>query len=47
MDVSDVKDIKQNLSIYDVVSPYVELKWDGRAWVGLCPFHPISIQHMD
>lgn len=39
MDVSDVKDIKQNLSIYDVVSPYVELKWDGRAWVGLCPFH--------
>lgn len=34
-----VKEIKDRLSIQDVVAPYVQLKKAGKSLVGLCPFH--------
>ncbi len=34
-----VAEIKERLSIADVVTPYVKLKRAGRSMVGLCPFH--------
>jgi DNA primase len=34
-----VTEIKERLSIQDIVSPYVKLKRAGRSLVGLCPFH--------
>ncbi len=34
-----VAQIKERLSIMDIVSPYVKLHRAGRSMVGLCPFH--------
>ncbi|MDE2021893.1 MAG: DNA primase [Patescibacteria group bacterium] len=34
-----VQQIKERLSIQDIVSPYVKLRRAGRSLVGLCPFH--------
>jgi DNA primase len=34
-----VQQIKERLSITDIVSPYVKLKKAGKSLVGLCPFH--------
>src|SRR3989344_7371788 len=34
-----VAEIKERLSIQDIISPYVKLKRAGRSLVGLCPFH--------
>jgi len=34
-----VAEIKERLSIMDIVSPYVKLHRAGRSLVGLCPFH--------
>lgn len=34
-----VAEIKDRLSIADIVSPYVKLRRAGRSMVGLCPFH--------
>ncbi|MEK7515674.1 MAG: DNA primase [Patescibacteria group bacterium] len=34
-----VAEIKERLSIMDIVSPYVKLKRAGKSLVGLCPFH--------
>ncbi|MDP2655872.1 MAG: DNA primase [bacterium] len=34
-----VAEIKERLSIQDIVSPYVKLKRAGKSLVGLCPFH--------
>ena len=34
-----VAEIKERLSIQDIVSPYVKLRRAGRSLVGLCPFH--------
>ncbi len=34
-----IEDIKQRVSLLDVVSPYVQLKRSGSAWVGLSPFN--------
>jgi len=34
-----VAEIKDRLSINDVISPYVKLKRAGKSLVGLCPFH--------
>lgn len=35
----NVKEIKERLSIQDVVAPYVKLKRAGKSLQGLCPFH--------
>lgn len=34
-----VAEIKERLSIQDIVNPYVKLRRAGRSMVGLCPFH--------
>lgn len=34
-----VQQIKERLSIQDIISPYVKLRRAGRSMVGLCPFH--------
>jgi DNA primase len=34
-----VAEIKERLSIQDIISPYVKLHRAGRSLVGLCPFH--------
>ncbi len=34
-----VAEIKERLSIQDVIAPYVKLRRAGRSLVGLCPFH--------
>ncbi len=34
-----VAEIKERLSIQDIISPYVKLRRAGRSMVGLCPFH--------
>ena len=34
-----IEAIKNNVSIYDVVSKHITLKKDGADYVGLCPFH--------
>jgi len=34
-----VAQIKERLSIQDIISPYVKLRRAGRSMVGLCPFH--------
>lgn len=34
-----VAQIKERLSITDIISPYVKLRRAGRSMVGLCPFH--------
>lgn len=34
-----VQEIKERLSIQDIISPYVKLTRAGRSMVGLCPFH--------
>ncbi len=34
-----IEDIKARLSVYDVVSSYVQLKKTGANYKGLCPFH--------
>ncbi|MFA6519860.1 MAG: DNA primase [Candidatus Paceibacterota bacterium] len=34
-----VQQIKERLSIQDIISPYVKLRRAGRSLVGLCPFH--------
>lgn len=37
---SIVAEIKARVSLLDLVTPRVALKKSGRAWRGLCPFHP-------
>lgn len=39
MATDTVTEIKNRLSITDIVSPYVKLRRAGRSMVGLCPFH--------
>lgn len=39
MATDTVAQIKERLSIQDVVAPYVKLRRAGRSMVGLCPFH--------
>ena len=39
MATDTVAQIKERLSIQDIVAPYVKLKRAGRSLVGLCPFH--------
>lgn len=34
-----VAEIKEKLSIQDIIAPYVKLKRAGKSLVGLCPFH--------
>jgi DNA primase len=34
-----VQEIKDRLSVADIISPYVKLRRAGRSMVGLCPFH--------
>ena len=34
-----VGEIKNKLTIQDVVAPYVKLRRAGRSLIGLCPFH--------
>jgi len=34
-----VAEIKERLSIQDIIAPYVKLRRAGRSLVGLCPFH--------
>ncbi len=34
-----VQQIKERLSIQDIIAPYVKLRRAGRSLVGLCPFH--------
>ena len=34
-----INDLRDRVSIVDVVSNYVSLKRSGRNWLGLCPFH--------
>ena len=33
-----VTELKNRIDIYDVISPYVQLKKSGSSWVGLSPF---------
>ena len=33
-----VAELKNRIDIYEVVSPYVQLKKSGSSWVGLSPF---------
>ena len=33
-----VNELKGRIDLYDVVSPYVQLKKSGSSWVGLSPF---------
>ena len=33
-----VNELKIRIDLYDVVSPYVQLKKSGTSWVGLSPF---------
>lgn len=35
----DIERIRSTVSIVDVVGQHVQLKRQGRSWVGLCPFH--------
>ena len=39
MDGDQVQEIKERLSIQEVVAPYTKLHKAGRSMVGLCPFH--------
>jgi DNA primase len=39
MALDTVGQIKERLSIQDIISPYVKLRRAGRSLVGLCPFH--------
>ena len=39
MATDTVAQIKERLSIQDIIAPYVKLKRAGRSLVGLCPFH--------
>jgi len=34
-----IKEIKERVSIVDIISGYVNLKRSGENFVGLCPFH--------
>jgi DNA primase len=34
-----VEDIKDRVDLYDLISPYVQLKKSGAKWVGLSPFN--------
>ena len=33
-----VNELKDRIDLYDLVSPYVQLKKSGSSWVGLSPF---------
>ena len=33
-----VNELKGRIDLYDVISPYVQLKKSGSSWVGLSPF---------
>lgn len=39
MQVESLEELKEKIKIYDVISKYVNLRWDGVNYVGLCPFH--------
>lgn len=39
MALDTVQEIKEKLTIQDIVAPYVKLKKAGKSLVGLCPFH--------
>ncbi|OGG76605.1 DNA primase [Candidatus Kaiserbacteria bacterium RIFCSPLOWO2_01_FULL_55_19] len=39
MATDTVAQIKERLSIQDIIAPYVKLRRAGRSMVGLCPFH--------
>ena len=39
MATDTVQQIKERLSIADIIAPYVKLTRAGKSLVGLCPFH--------
>ena len=36
---ADIQRVKETANLRDVVAGYVQLKKQGRDWIGLCPFH--------
>ena len=39
MATDTVAQIKERLTVQDIIAPYVKLRRAGRSLVGLCPFH--------
>lgn len=39
MKFSDISELKKNIDIVDYIGKFVDLKFNGKEYVGLCPFH--------